>query len=128
MLRSIFLVLALSLAAAPVAAQHGEAGHEAAASGADADPHGGEHGHGPGHLADVFKSKDFLAALVNFGLLVLIFGWAVKNKVTPLLVERRRQVVEGLAEAKRLKEEAEAKHKEYSDRLAKLGTELEQIR
>ncbi len=121
-IRSLIFALAIALPAAVASAQHDE--HGAAAE------HGAaEHGaHGPGDLGSVLAHDDFIGAALCFVLLASIFGWAVRSKVTPFLVERRRQVVESLEEAKRLKDEAEAKHKEYTDRLAKLDAELAQIR
>lgn len=121
-IRSFMLALALALPAAAASAQH----EAPAAEEAHGDAHGGEHG--ALDAGAILSHKDTIGAFVNFFLLIGIFSWAVKKKVTPYLVERRRLVVEGLEEASRLKAEAEAKHKEYTDRLAKLDTELAQIR
>jgi F-type H+-transporting ATPase subunit b len=84
------------------------------------------HGHlTPGSL---FANQEFQGAVLNFLILVGIFAWAIRSKVKPFLVERRRQVVESLEEATRIKAEAVAKHEEYTNRLAKLDSELAQIR
>jgi F-type H+-transporting ATPase subunit b len=123
-LRSLILMLALAAPAAVASAQHEEHGDAHAAQAEGHHPHG----HGPVDAQAIFAAEDFWFALVNFLAVLAIFGWAVKKKVTPFLVERRRQVVESLEEARRLKSEAEAKHKEYTDRLAKLDSELAQIK
>ncbi len=127
-LSSLFLALALTLPAAMASAQHEEHGAENMAAEGHGEAAGGEHGHGGAVTVHDLQNMEFYGAVANFVLLVLVFGFAVKKKVTPFLVERRRQVVESLEEARRLKEEAEAKHKEYTDRLAKLDAELAQIR
>lgn len=84
--------------------------------------HGDEHGHG---------GLDFgamLPSLVNFVLLISLFVWLFRDSVKKALKSRRAEIEQALTEAARLKAEAEAKHKEYSERMARLDQELEQIR
>lgn len=120
----LILVAALLAPASVAFAQH-----EAAAAAHGAEEVGGDvHGHGELSPGALFSNQEFQGAVLNFLLLVGIFAWAVRRKVNPFLVERRRQILESLEEATRIKGEAEAKHKEYTDRLAKLDAELAQIR
>jgi F-type H+-transporting ATPase subunit b len=69
-----------------------------------------------------------IASFVNFFVLVSVFIYLFRDKVTSSLKERRAAIENELNEAQRLRKEAEAKHKEYSDRLAKLDQELDQIK
>jgi F-type H+-transporting ATPase subunit b len=69
-----------------------------------------------------------IASFVNFFVLISVFIYLFRDKVTASLKERRAAIENELNEAQRLRKEAEAKHKEYSDRLAKLDQELEQIK
>ena len=67
-----------------------------------------------------------IASFVNFFVLISVFIYLFRDKVTSSLKERRAAIENELNEAQRLRKEAEAKHKEYSDRLAKLDQEAEQ--
>jgi len=136
-LRTLALFAALAAPAPLALAQHGDA--HAAPEGAHATPEGhgeaAEHGeagaHGAHHVptvGEVFRSPDFQGALWNFALLVTIIVVFAGPKIKGSLVERRRTLEEGFAKAARLREEAEAKKKEYTERLAKLEGELESIR
>ena len=69
-----------------------------------------------------------IASFVNFFVLISVFIYLFRDKVTSSLKERRAAIENELNEAQRLRKEAEAKHKEYSDRLAKLDQELDQIK
>ncbi|MBK8407506.1 MAG: ATP synthase F0 subunit B [Sandaracinaceae bacterium] len=126
------LLLALALAAlAPAAlagAQHGEeAAHEAAPS---ADAHGGGHGEAltfegllhNEHITELYGS------VFNFLILFGIFVWVIKTKVNPQLAKKREDMQEAMAEAARLKAEAEAKQREFQSRLERLDDELDAIR
>jgi F-type H+-transporting ATPase subunit b len=86
-----------------------------------------EHGHSFS-IWDVFQNFEFLGALFNFGLLLLLFFLFALPKIRASLEARRKEIEQGLAEAQRLKAEAEAKRAEYQARLDKLDAELEQIR
>jgi F-type H+-transporting ATPase subunit b len=101
------LAVALALPALAFAQEHGDA-------------HGEAH-HGP----DVTM---LIASFVNFFVLVSLFIYLFRDKVTSSLKARRAAIENELNEAARLRKEAEAKHKEYSERLAKLDQELEQIK
>ncbi len=81
--------------------------------------HGGEH---------AWDTTALVASGVNFVILIALFVFLFKNSLNNFLKERKASVERELNEAARLKAEAEAKHKEYSERLAKLDSELEQIK
>jgi F-type H+-transporting ATPase subunit b len=88
----------------------------------EAEAHGahGEHGG--------WDTGAILASVVNFIVLLGLFSYLFKDSLNKFLKERKATVERELNEAARLKAEAEAKHKEYSERLAKLDQELEQIK
>ncbi len=83
--------------------------------------------HGALHFSDVLNTE-FLGTLVNFGVLLLIIGWAIRTKGNPALAARRAEVEKELAEAQRLRTQAEARHMETATRLEKLDQEMLQIR
>lgn len=86
--------------------------------------HGGPSGL---HFSDVFNTE-FLGTIVNFGVLLLIIGWAIRTKGNPALAARRAEVEKELAEAQRLRAQAEARHLGTATRLEKLDQEMLQIR
>ena len=83
--------------------------------------------HGDLHFSDLLTT-DFLGTLINFGVLLLIIGWVIRKKGNPALAARRAQVEKELAEAQRLRAEAEARHMATATRLEKLDEEILQIR
>jgi F-type H+-transporting ATPase subunit b len=128
-LRIALFALMLSVPALAFAeSAHGEStAHEVAEheAGHDADAHGG---HGELTLKGVLTNHEFWGTLVNFGALLVLFGWVLKKKGNPALAERRKQVEAELQEAKRLRAEAEKRHMETATRLEKLDEEMLQIR
>lgn len=112
MKRSIQRLAAVGLALAmPALALANEEAHGA---------HGAEHG--------AWDTGAITASIVNFVLLIALFVYLFKDSLGKFLKERKAAVEHELNEASRLKAEAEAKHKEYSERLAKLDQELAQIK
>lgn len=110
-------------AAGETEAAEGEAEHEGAhAPGAAHGEHGEEH-----HAASI-TDTNFIASIVNFILWAVIVVVLFRKPLTAMLVGRRREVEEGLEEAGRLKDEAEAKFADYSERLERLDEELEKLR
>lgn len=72
--------------------------------------------------------KDFLYRLFNFALLAGLLIWAVKKaKVSELLAARRAEVAKTLLEAEEIREEAERKLAEYSEKLEKASREIDEI-
>ncbi|HEX5661002.1 MAG TPA: ATP synthase F0 subunit B [Polyangiales bacterium] len=86
-----------------------------------ADEHGahGEHG---------WDTTALVASFVNFVVLIAVFVYLFKDSLKSYLVSRKAEVEKELLEAARLKADAEAKHKEYSERLAKLDSELAKMK
>jgi F-type H+-transporting ATPase subunit b len=69
-----------------------------------------------------------IASFVNFFVLISLFIYLFRDKLNAFLKERRAAIEVELNEAARLRAEAEAKHKEYSERMAHLDQELAQIK
>ncbi len=105
---------------------HGGEAHSHGEAGAHGDAHG--EGHGSVTLENIFADTKFRGAVFNFGLLLIIFFVFGRKHITNFLTGRSREIEESLAEAARLKAEAEAKHAEYASRLSKLDSEIETIR
>jgi F-type H+-transporting ATPase subunit b len=132
-MRTFALLLSLMLVPSAFAlAQHDEhAGHDHAEGAAVEEGH--EHadaGHHEGHptLASVLGLTELQGAIVNFSILILILVVYGGRTVRTSLEARRDRVASELAEAKRLKEAAEATHALYTKRLVSLDAELETIR
>ena len=142
-LSTLAILFALAIPAASVFAQHGAPAHGGGegttdphepltdAEAEDEMAHGGGHG-GHGLSFDALlhgeHATELYGSIVNFLILCLVFGWVIKNKVNPSLLAKREEMQEAMAEAARLKEEAEAKQQEYQSRLDRLDDELETIR
>jgi len=125
--RAAALMLFLSLAAAPAVGLAAEAAHGDAHA-AEGESHG-EHGdHGPLTFIGVLKNRDFQGSVFNFLVLVGLLTWVIRTKGNPALAERRKEVEKELAEAQRLRAEAERRHMETATRLEKLDEEMVEIR
>lgn len=84
--------------------------------------------HDEGHDEHGWDNTALIASFVNFFILLFVFVHLFKDKLQSFLKERKAEVENALTEAARLKAEAAAKHREYSERLAKLDEELAQIK
>lgn len=80
-----------------------------------------EHG---GHGEHGWDTTALTASFVNFAILIAVFVYLFKDSLKSFLTARKAEVEKELLEAARLKADAEAKHKEYSERLAQLDKEL----
>jgi F-type H+-transporting ATPase subunit b len=87
----------------------------------------GDH-HGPLTLEGILHSVDFWGAVVNSTLLFAILYFATRKKIAKAMEDRRSSVQVQLEEAKRLREQAEGRHREYETRLAQLDAELASLR
>lgn len=128
-MRRLALVLSLLLVPSALAfAQHDE--HDGHGEDVAADAHAEEGGHHGGHLSigEALGLTELQGAIVNFSLLLLGLVYFGGRKVRASLEERRDRVATELAEAKRLREEAEAKYALYQKRLISLDAELDTIR
>jgi F-type H+-transporting ATPase subunit b len=123
MLRSGLLILALTLGSAPAFAAAQEE------DGAAAEHEGGEGGHEHEHgLRGMFSNQSFLAALINFSLLIWVLRKLGKQPLSNFLSSRRSEMEKNMAAAADMKAKAEAVFKEYTARLAQLDTELAKLR
>ncbi|MBW2028368.1 MAG: F0F1 ATP synthase subunit B [Deltaproteobacteria bacterium] len=101
---------------------HGEATETVSAGGTGG---AGETGHGADRTGDLL---DLLYRFINFALLVVILGWALKKAdIKGLLSKRTEEIRETLEGLKRDKEEAERKCKEVEARLREFERERERI-
>ncbi|MBN1656131.1 MAG: ATP synthase F0 subunit B [Deltaproteobacteria bacterium] len=126
------MLFGLSLSAAAESGHQELAEHDTAvtsyAEGEESAHHGDGHGgHGDLHLVDVLTDVEFIGSVVNFIALLAILVWLGRKPVREFLSSRRKAMEDGLAEASRMKQQAEAKYREYSERLVKLDEEIEKI-
>ena len=85
---------------------------------------GGEH-----HVDTAAQMKDFGWRVVDFLLLVGILGWAIKKaNLKGSLADRQAQIEKNLEEARQAREAAEAKLKEYTEKLEKANQEVDELR
>jgi F-type H+-transporting ATPase subunit b len=70
----------------------------------------------------------FLAALLNFGVLVFIAVRYGKRPLREALLKRKENIVRDLEDAKRLREAAEKRLAEYEGKLAKIHEDFERVR
>lgn len=126
------------------AGNEGGGEHHTAGERAEAGEHGGTHGHadhapepinwtqfgGTRATAEGPKPNPppFIASLLNFAILATILFVIVRRAVNPALASRRAAIEADINEAQRLRAEAEAMHREYSDRIAKMDDEFAQLR
>jgi len=133
MLRKTVLALVLALGlltpAALVQAEEHEEAAEAHEEGGHEAAHGG-HG-GPVTLDTLLHGEDrysFFAALLNFTLLILVLRKLGKQPLASFLNKRRDDLEQGIQEASQAKAKAEAKYREYSERLERLDDELKRLK
>jgi F-type H+-transporting ATPase subunit b len=151
-LRSLLLVLVLTAPSVAMAEHHeGAADHEAdahevaeaaegkgesyaheVAEGAEESAHAERDGEHPGHGELTFKgvisNTEFIGFLVNFTALIVLFWFIIRKKGNPALAEKRKEVERELAEAQRLRAEAEKRHMGTQARLERLDEEMVELR
>jgi F-type H+-transporting ATPase subunit b len=66
--------------------------------------------------------------LANFAILAIILGWGLAKTMPPFFKTRSADITRGIAEAAKLKADAEAKAAAIEQRLAQLGSEIETLR
>ena len=82
---------------------------------------------GGGHADSGAVLKDFLYRCFNFALMVGVLAYFVTKPVRKGLKERSAAIEKTLAEAEAAKQAAEAKHREYSEKLAKATEEIAKL-
>lgn len=108
-------------------AAHGESlAHEVAEEESGHDAH--DDGHGELTFSSLVQNRVFQGTVLNFLVLVGLIVWVIRKKANPALAARRAEVEKELAEAQRLRAEAEKRHMETATRLEKLDQEMIQIR
>lgn len=121
---ALMAALASALTIAAPMSLHAE---EHAADGEHAADEDSGH-HGDVSLASVLHSTDLWAQVFNFLGLVTILVVFGRKPLQTYLEARRQTVEEGIVEAGKLKAAAEAKHREYSGRIAQIDEELSKLR
>ncbi|MDQ3031492.1 MAG: ATP synthase F0 subunit B [Myxococcota bacterium] len=89
--------------------------------------HGAEHEHHEASFADI-DPVAMGGSFVNFALLLVVLWLLMRKSLPEFLSNRRAAVVQGMEEAARVTAEANAKHKEYSERIDNLDAELDRLR
>ena len=101
--------------------------HEAA-EGEEADAEAeGEHEHAHG-LKGMLTNTSFLAAVINFTLLLWVLRKLGAKPLAEFLTTRRKQMERDMNAAAEMKAKAEAKFQEYSKRLEQLDADLVKLR
>ena len=120
-----WVVASPSLALAEAA--HGESvAHEVAEEESGQGAH--DEGHGELTFSSLIRNREFQGTVINFLVLVGLIAWVIRKKGNPALAARRAEVEKELAEAQRLRAEAEKRHMGTALRLEKLDQEMLQIR
>ena len=84
-------------------------------------------GDGGHHTESGVLLKDFLYRVLNFGIVVAILVYFLTKPIKKGLAGRREDIEKSLAEAKQVKEDAEAKFAEYDRKLAQATDEIAEI-
>ncbi len=79
------------------------------------------------HVASGVLLKDFLYRVLNFAIVVAILAYFLTKPIKKVFAGRREEIEKNLAEAKKIKEEAEAKFAEYDRKLAQATEEISGI-
>lgn len=79
---------------------------------------------GDGHADSGAVLKDFLYRCFNFALMVGLLAYFITRPIRKGLKGRRDEIEKTLAEAEAAKVAAEAKHREYSEKLARATEEI----
>jgi F-type H+-transporting ATPase subunit b len=115
------------LTAVPAARAQGEdEAHEAVEE--LEDQHAGGHHGGPLHVEQVIRNPEFWTAVLNFSLLIFLLVKFGRKPIREFLGSRRGEMERAINEAAEAKAKAEAKLKEYTDRLGQLDTEMAKLR
>ena len=82
---------------------------------------------GGGHADSGAVLKDFIYRVFNFTLMVALLAYFVTKPIRKGLKGRTEEIEKTLAEAEAAREAAEAKNREYSEKLTKATEEIEEI-
>jgi len=84
--------------------------------------------HEPGEHREEAEDPRMGWKLANFAILAGLLGWGLAKTLPPFFQTRSAEITKGIAEAAKLKADAEAKAAAIEQRLAQLGTEIEALR
>jgi F-type H+-transporting ATPase subunit b len=84
-------------------------------------------GGGGGHADSGVILKDFIWRCVNFAVMIGLLGYFVSKPIRNGLQNRRAEIEKTLADAAAARDAAEAKAREYQEKLAKAAAEIETI-
>lgn len=101
---------------------------EGAEQAARAERDGDHAGHGELTFWGVISNLEFIGFVVNFVALLALLWFVIRKKGNPALAEKRKEVENELAEAQRLRTEAEKRHMETQQRLERLDEEMIELR
>lgn len=96
--------------------------HEAATESAPAGEHKAE-GHGAKEEPDLTNWK-----WANFVILLGVLGWVISKNAGPFFESRSREIQKGIAEASRLKDEADQRVRRIEEKLSGLQEQIDEIR
>lgn len=82
---------------------------------------------GDAHVDSGVILKDFIWRCVNFAVMVGLLGYFVSKPIRNGLQNRRAEIEKTLAEAAAAREAAEAKAREYQEKLARAAAEIDTI-
>jgi F-type H+-transporting ATPase subunit b len=82
---------------------------------------------GVGHADSGVILKDFIWRCVNFAVMAGLIGYFVSKPIRNGLQSRRAEIEKALADATAAREAAEAKSREYQEKLAKASAEIDSI-
>jgi F0F1-type ATP synthase membrane subunit b/b' len=111
---------------APAAVALADTTHEIAEE-AEEDADHQEHG-GPVRIQHILHDTHFWAAVINFVLLLIVLRKLGGQGISDFLKSRRATMEASINEAAEIKAKAEAKHQEYTARLATLDAELAKLK
>jgi F-type H+-transporting ATPase subunit b len=112
MARALFISFLMCLITPALALAEGDAGH-----------HGG-----PVTIQGILRDTHFWAAVINFTLLLLVLRKLGGKGISEFLKTRRATMEASINEAAEIKAKAEAKHAEYTARLATLDAEMNKLK
>lgn len=117
-------------------AQHEGEGEEPSAEGEVGEEGGehGEHGHHAG-IGDMFwletgpnGEPPFAGRVLSFAIWAFLLVYFGRKPISDFLAVRRKSIVDGLEEARRVEAAAQAKHEEYTARIENLDHEIAKLR
>ena len=134
-----FVLTALFAVALAAGQEHGQApvkgdgrtqagGAEAVHPGGAAESHAEAAAkHGEGHEAKVMPNEIWWK-WANFAILAVLLGWLIKKNAGPFFVARTEAIQGGIAEAAKVRAEAEAKAADIERRVNNLSAEVDSLR